>query len=483
VSNPSQQALSGRLPVLPDERIYTSYGSMLWTTAVISAASYGYLIGTTFPSFGSTRLLILGYLIGLILGETLCLFAVGVPSFRYGLDSVDAAKAALGTRGAVVLLIMVLATSLGWAYVLMAMTSQGLATLLSPGIQPNASSHGHLVTSAALGLLLLVWYLARRGAAAMDRLSRLCAPGQILIALALLGLIAWRYGAHSLVGQNALQGQPVTHDTLTQLAFGVEFGFDNGLTMLPFLGGLTRLVRHKRHLVGPTLIGSAVLGASFVAAVAALAADVVGGSGPTVWIIKLAGTVAGSVMVGFLLIANLGTLVVFVYVASVAIQQVRAVAALHWDLIITLTLLPGAVFAFHTEWLLSKVMTWLAYNGVMFVGLAAVLVSDFFLLRHQRLRVSHVFARPREGIYWYWGGVNWIAITVILGCGGIYLALFNPVSLRVSPFFRYAGAGIPAVAIGIAVYYLAMRLIGGNSEKVPKANVEAPRREPIKVGL
>jgi cytosine/uracil/thiamine/allantoin permease len=293
----------------------------------------------------------------------------------------------------------------------------------------------------------------------MERLSRLCAPGQILIALLVLILLVAAYGTPALAGRGAPIAT-VTRDPLAQLAYGVEFGFDNALGVLPFLGGLTRLVRHKRHVVGPTVVGSGIVGAALVATVAALAAAATGDQDPITWMIKLAGPMGGSLMVLFLLIANLGTLVVLIYVAGVAIQQIRFMAGLPWEWVIALTLLPGGLVAFHTQWLLDHVMTWLAYNGVMFVGVAAVMYTDYYCLRRQRLSVPELFAKPPQGTYWYWGGVNWVAIASLGAAAALYLALFDPISLRIHPAFRYAGAGIPSVIAASVMYYAAMRLIG-----------------------
>jgi nucleobase:cation symporter-1, NCS1 family len=455
-----QQALAGRLPVLPHERIYDSYASLLWTTAVLSAASWAYLIGSAFPAFGNTWLSIIGYLVGLVIGEVIVVLAVGIPAYRYGLDAVDVSKAALGIRGSALLLIAVLAASIGWAYVLMAMTARGVGYLAQVSLSPAATVSEPIVVSAAIALLVLIWYLARRGPAAMERLSRLCAPGQILIALLVLILLVAAYGTSVLAGRGAPIASAVTRDPLVQLAYGVEFGFDNALGVLPFLGGLTRLVRHKRHVVGPTVVGSGIVGAALVATVAALAAAATGDQDPITWMIKLAGPMGGSLMVLFLLIANLGTLVVLVYVAGVAIQQIRFMAGLRWEWVIALTLLPGGLVAFHTQWLLDHVMTWLAYNGLMFVGVAAVMYTDYYCLRRQRLSVAELFAKPPQGAYWYWGGVNWIAIAVLGAAAALYLALFDPISLRIHPAFRYAGAGIPSVIAASVMYYAAMRLIG-----------------------
>jgi NCS1 family nucleobase:cation symporter-1 len=457
-----QEALAGRLPVLPRERIYTSYGSLLWTTAVLSAASWAYLVGSAFPSFGNTWLSIVGYLAGLVIGEVLVVMTVGIPSYRSGLDAVDVSKAALGIRGSALLLVAVLAASIGWAYVLVAMTARGVGHLTQLSLATRAPMSEQTVPAVAIGLLALIWYLARRGPAAMERLTRLCAPGQILIALLILGLLVSRYGSKALAGHGVATANAVTADPLTQLAYAVEFGFDNALSVLPFLGGLTRLVRHKRHLLGPTVVGSGIVGAALVATVAALAADVTGEQDPITWMTNLAGPSLGSLMVAFLLLANVGTLVVLVYIAAVAIQQIRVFAVLRWQWVIALTLAPGLIVAFHTQWLLEHVMSWLAYNGVMFVGVAAVMFTDYYCLRRQRLIVTDLFAKPPQGKYWFWGGVNWIAVVTLVFSAVIYLALFDPVTLHVHPLFCYAGAGLPAVVGSSAFYYAAMRLTGAH---------------------
>ena len=49
---------------------------------------------------------------------------------------------------------------------------------------------------------------------------------------------------------------------------------------------------------------------------------------------------------------------------------------------------------------------------------------------------------------------------MIGGAAAFYLVIFDPVSLRVHPLFRYAGAGIPAVMAAGLVYFIAMRVVG-----------------------
>src|SRR5260370_22156682 len=92
LENPASRALAGRLPVLFRDRVFTSYGSFLLTFTAIAAASYSYLVGAALIGVGSTRLGIVGYLIGLVLGMSFVSLAGGAISYRYGVDTVDAGK-------------------------------------------------------------------------------------------------------------------------------------------------------------------------------------------------------------------------------------------------------------------------------------------------------------------------------------------------------------------------------------------------------
>jgi purine-cytosine permease-like protein len=476
-------ALDGRLPVLPEERVYNSFSALLWTTAVLSTASYAYLIGSALQSYGSTSLSIIGYLIGLIIGVVLVVLAVGAVSWRYGIDTIDASKSALGPRGSVVLLLSVLSTCLGWAYVLIAMTARGIGELQKVASQSSVADERTVVV-AGLAIIVVVWILARRGPSAMERLARICAIVQIIVALLILAMLANKYGFAVLKAV-----PPTDHMTRREprasIAFGVEFGFDNALSLLPFLGGLTRLVRSKRHLVGPTVLGAGVIGASLIATVAALAAATFGDTNPISWIIKLSDRRLALCIIAFLLIANVGTMVVQIYVASVAMQQIRALARLQIKWTTALALLPAVVLTFRSAWLLEHVMTWLAYNGVMFVGLAGVLITDFFGVRRQSIHVAHLFAGSRQSLYWYAGGVNWIAMAALLEAAAAYLMLFDPVTLRVQPLFRYMGAGIPAVLICAVSYYAAMTALhrSRRSGAGPLRNVPSEPVAALKVGL
>lgn len=454
----TSQALSGRLPILFGDRIFKSYQSILLTFIAISAASYSYLVGTALVGVGSTRLGILGYFIGMALGTSFVMLAGGGLSFRFGVDTVDAGKAALGMRGSFVLLLSVLGCTLGWAFVLLSMTVRASVRLAYGTAPVRAPGYEVIVVASALLLLVVIWWALRRGAGSMERVSNYCAAAQLLIAFTLLGLICYKFGWARAWYSDAPTLKTYTTDRMTQLTYAVEFGMCNALGMLPYMGGLSRLIGKSKHLIGPTVVGYVLLGAGFISAIGALATATTGEADPAVWIPKVAGSTTGSILLAIMLIANLGALVAQVYLASIAVQQIQFFARLPWRIIVALVLTPGVVIAFRTQWVIDHVMNWLAYNGVVFVGLSSVLFVDFFILRRERIAPAQLFAAHPRQLYWFWGGVNWIAAASVCGSMVLYLSLFDPVTLHYSVWFKYTGASLPSIAACSLVYYVAMRI-------------------------
>jgi NCS1 family nucleobase:cation symporter-1 len=299
----------------------------------------------------------------------------------------------------------------------------------------------------------MVWVIARRGPTLFQRLSQFVAPGQMLVTAFLLGLLFYRFGPAVLWTSDVRPDRALTHDHVLGFAYAAEFGVSNALTWWPIMGGLTRLVKRRRHLLGPAITGVGVLGATFISSVAAIAAARAGTPDPTRWLLALGGPVLGTAMLVFVLAANLITMVILIYLAAVSVQQVRQLTRVPWDLVLALLLAPGVYFAFRTAWVLDVVMAWLSYNGVMFVGITGITLVDYFVLRRQSLDAPQLFTRSASGKYWYWGGVNWAAVGVALASIACYFYLYNPTTYRVAFVFRYFGAGIPTMVLAAASYY------------------------------
>jgi hypothetical protein len=241
------------------------------TFTAIAAASYSYLVGAALIGVGSTRLGILGYLVGLIFGMSFVSLAGGSLSFRYGVDPVDASKASLGMRGSILLLVGVLVCTLGWANVLLAMTAEAAVHIVHIKGFNSGAPLNVKVTLTGFALIIAIWLLVRRGAVGMERVANACAALQIIIAGILLSTILFKYGAVKVWMTDIPPAQAYSPDRMTQLTYAVEFGLCNSLGMLPYMGGLARLVGNSRHLVGPAVCGYGIFGAFFIAAIGALA--------------------------------------------------------------------------------------------------------------------------------------------------------------------------------------------------------------------
>lgn len=453
-----RQALSGRLPLRSNERIYNNYSSFMWTCCAFSAATWAFLIGGYLPYVGDTRIGIAGYLVGLLIGMSLVTLASAVPSHKYGIDTIDAAKSSFGVYGIILPLFGLLATLVGWTFVVVALTSRGAANVVAT-IQQSANEPSEgLVVVFALASIALVWLIASRGPWLFERLSNYIGPGHMLVTAAMLGILLYHHGLN-VFALDVPKEEALVDTKLKGFALAVEFGFSNALTWWPVMGGLSRLVNRRRHIMGPSVVGVGVLGAAFISMVAALAAVAAGTPDPTIWMIKLGGPVFGTIIMTFVLLANVATMVIMIYLAGVSIQQLRLLTRLRWDVLIALMLLPGVYFSFHTGWLLSSVMSWLSINGVMFVGITGITLVDYYILRSENLNPTHLFSRSSTSVYWFWGGVNWIAVVISLGAIGFYLWLYDPVTASMNQYAGYLGAGIPTLVLAAILYFLAMKLL------------------------
>jgi hypothetical protein len=103
--------------------------------------------------------------------------------------------------------------------------------------------------------------------------------------------------------------------------------------------------------------------------------------------------------------------------------------------------------AFNTLWSLSHIATIATYGGLQFLGISVIGIIDYYELRRQSVAVEQLFAIGRLGHYWFWGGVNWVAVVVIAAGIVAYLNFYGPISLGATAKFRYFGASVPVVVV------------------------------------
>jgi NCS1 family nucleobase:cation symporter-1 len=448
---------TGRLPSLATERIFEGSAALFRTVVAFGAAVWMFLMGSALAATGDTKLAVVGFLSGAIFGTAACLVGIALPCLKYGVDSIDASKTFLGVRGAVLAMSGLLVMSLGWAAVLMAMIGRGFAFLMQMGNldgQPNEA----LCIGLSLAVLVACWALLRTGYRFVQHANDVAGPALILVATISLALLVHRYGVRGLWATNIATADALTNDRRKGLCYAVEFGLSAALAWWPFVGGLYRLVRNSRHAVNPLMMGN-LCGSAYCAVVAALAAVNMRTADPVIWIIRLGGRIGGSVIVAIVLLMSIPALCMLLYFAAGCLKQSRVLARIRWDHLIGVMLAPLAMAAFDTQWVLHHVVTVATYGSLVFLSLSAVGAVDFLLLRRGSIAPEYVFAAHHEGFYWFWGGVNWVALGVVAVGMGSYLCLYNPISLATIPAFRYFGVGIPVMLASGLVYYALMRVL------------------------
>ncbi len=446
-----------RLPTLPEERFFSSYSSFFYTLASLASAVWIVLVGGALPAVGDTRLGVLGYACGTVLGAVLVLLGIALPAFRYGVDSVVLGRAALGVRGSGVVVVGVVVSALGWAGIALAMVARGIGQL---GAQLGSTAvEENLVRGVALALIPLLLVLVRHGLPAIRRLNDFAGPGFILLAIISLGLLATRYGAFGLFSVNVPPEQALTHDRLKSFAYGFEFGMTISVAWWPYMGGLYRYLRHRRHAVGPLLFGGSLVGNVFSAAVAAVATVQVGSPDPVVWLLALAGPMVGAIIVCSMLLLSVPAICLMVYFVASALRQSAPLARLSWEWLVGLSCVPLVFVALDTGWTLNHVVTVANLGGLVFFSVCGICLADYWLLRAGKLELRELYVARSGGAYWYQGGVNWVAAAVMAGGTAGYLWLFNPLTMATPHVFRYAGAALPVVVGSGLAYWSLMRLV------------------------
>jgi nucleobase:cation symporter-1, NCS1 family len=443
-------ALDGRMPILPNERIFVSFIPFLWTCTILGSAIWVFLIGGALASIGDIRITIPGLLIGLVIGMLPPILSAGFPSFRYGVDTTDATKAVFGSRGTFISLIGLLYVVCAWQSVVTAFIAKGAATVVA-----RSSAFGFsrpLEVGIALAVVVVAWTIVWLGPKVLERVNNVVAPVLLLLALVMLILLAVRVGPASLWTGAAPKSGRMSMDTHLTFMTAIEFGVGVSFGNWPFTGGLLRLARYRRHVVTAPMLGMGFIGVGFGAAVSAMTAVALPGDDPVNWILELGGRGLGGTVVIAILVGNIAVVGMLSYFAGIAVQQIKLIGRLPWSAIIALMLLPSIVAAFNIDATLSAVIQIANYQGMLMVGIASVCSADYFLLRKQQIDVAQLFVAGAAGRYWFWHGINWIAVGGVIASASVYRMLYDPATIASTPAFRYLGASIPAYIVGAALY-------------------------------
>lgn len=447
-----------RYPTSQGERIFGTR-QLLLLFAAYSAATWTLLFGGDLPSVGTPEMGLVSYGAGYIVGLIPVALATAVMSARYGIDTIDVTKPTFGIRGFYFPLVVVFGSTLAWTYLL---TSMGAAST-SQALSTMSGRHGSfpLWVTALIGILILgiCWFGATSGARFFERMGKWSAPSLFVLVAILFIILVAKFGLGGI--WNVRANDPLSDSSWVNFLYGFEWGVAAALAWWGPLGTFARFAKRPTQIIPSTVWGIGIIGGVLVAVPAAYAAAKTGTPDPTEWIPQIAHAAIAVVGLLFILLANITSVVSLLYVASVQLSQFPFFRRFNRRTLVTIFIVPGIYFALNPHLLVDNVMSVLTYSGYSLAGITMVGFVDIYLLRRKCIDIRAIFdERAGKEKYWFWGGINWIAVIV---AGGAYVVavfwILNPVTLEYNFPFKLMGASVPTMLGAGIIYYGLIRLI------------------------
>jgi NCS1 family nucleobase:cation symporter-1 len=443
-------------PLLRDER---GFGKLAIFLAAFSAAmatwcfSIGGFVAFYLNAAAGTFAIMAGALIGFIL-VTLATLPM---CSKYGIDSVVASRAQLGTRGSIVSLLLVYCSAMGWNIILFVYKGRAISELLiSFGIM-DRKYYSLCVGVVGVLAIFLVLFLIRKGPEYVRSRGPVIAVLVAVMSLVVLFLLLQRAGLHGVLDAVAI----APYDTVTgNWTSALEVMIATNLSWWAYIGTIVRTNPSARQSLWPIVIGFGVGGGIGTLVGLYTGLVVVDSHGdPTHFLVSQGGAIIGFIMLAFLLVANVGTAMMGIYASSLAVRQLPKVGKLSWKWTIVLVALPAMVivglFANSTE---AFFASFLAFLGVAFAPMCGIQITDWYLLRRQRYDVLSLYLQDKSSKYFYLAGFNPVGFVAFAAGVVTYIYLLDPVSYVYRAPFEYTSASFPAAIIAGAVYLIGTRI-------------------------
>lgn len=453
-SQVEKEALFGIAPVLTKEKLYGFMDAILVLSGYC-IATWSYTQGTYLATLVGFKQLLIGAFFGAILMLAIYQLPV-ILSVRYGIDIWIWLKSVFGHKGTTIMTVVIIIINYPWYAV--------CADLFASSMGNLAALFGVTLPSwAPLALRLLCVVLgtviAYRGIGAITHTTRILVP--LLLAL---GVVVVIVGFTSVPFEAIWEYKPDTSgysDSIIPYIISIEANFAFVITLVGGMAEVPRLTKKENAGFWAGVIGQGVSGSFFVVvgAVMSIAMQYVTGEmidDPTLMLATL--SVPALALSSLLLVAfaNIGTQAVGSYIYGVMLKSSFRKADYR-----VLILILAAYVAVLCVWgkIVEYFGSFLTISACIYAPLAALLFTDFFLVRKQKLDLRSAFKLPGHDSYNYTGGINWVGMLCVAAGVAMSLAVYNPVTGEVHNMllFRLTPTGFSF--IGTAVLYYVLSLV------------------------
>ncbi len=442
----------GDAPLLPSERLW-GFWEFTYANSALAIATWAFLIGGAVGLFVGPKEGIAAIVIGNIIGVVLTALATCVATGRYGIEQFVFLRSMFGANGSrIVYFLAVVFLTMGWLAVLGLMfgrSIEGLEGLAAGAAAAPQSGSGLSVLIAAVGAILLTWFIVAKGPTSIKFFNMVVAPALLALMVVMMVLILSKHSFADLMAMKALD--PPFEDNTVNFIIAIEVNIAAGMSWWPYVGNLARLTKTERTAMWPNLIG--IFGAAALGeTVGLLAAVALGNSDPTIWMAQIGGITIGIIALAFVAFANITSMTNILYTSVIGLRQVGtgSFRAMRWEVLALLFCLVPLFLVLFMPGIYDGFFKFLVWTSALNSALTGIGIADFFLLRKQRLNLRALFASPHDPAYRFWQGFNPAGLIALAVGFIVYVWVFNPQTLSHAPVFVYLTASIPScVAAGL----------------------------------
>jgi len=447
----------GDAPLLPSERLW-GFWEFTYANSALAIATWAFLIGGAVGLFVGPKEGIAAIVIGNIIGVVLTALATCAPAGKYGVEQFVMLRSQFGTNGTrLVYFLAVIFLTMGWLAVLAMMFGRsidGMTAMVSGGV---ASPTGVKMMVAALGAILLTWFIVARGPTSIKIFNMIVSPALVVLMVVMLFLILRQHALGDLLALPAID--PPFEDKHLNFIIAIEVNLAAGFSWWPYIGNLARLTKNERTAFWPNIFG--IFGAAVLGEIVGLfGAVALAESDPTIWMTKVGGIGVGVIALGFVAFANITSMANILYTSIVGLRQVgtEGIRRIRWDAILALFCVIPVILVLFFPGMYDGFFIFLVWTSALNSALAGIGIADYFFLRGQRLDLAALHSPLASSPFRFVGGFNPIGLFALAVGFGVYVWVFNPQTLANAVAFKYLTASIPSCVAAGLVHFVLTRL-------------------------
>lgn len=449
-------------PLLPSERTWSAW--QLMVALVVSAtATWCYVIGDFVAQYLGFVQAFFTLTAGCLIGMLIVALAAGPVSLRFGVDSIATVVPQFGTKGWRLASAIQFVSIVGWNSLLMIFFGKSMSQLLIAlgVVSPSAAP---VVLPVSIGLACaLVFVLLLRGASGVGLISKVLSVHVLIGIWVLYTLLSHRWP--ELAAAAPVQGSA---SKLRNFTTGIEVGIVTSFAWWPYLGSMVRMAPSARQAAVPVMLG---MGAPvpLLSMIGVAGSLILQNSDPSIWLRQVGGPSYGILALAFVAAANFGTAMAGSYAAALGLRHYPGLDRAPWPTLVGIAIVPVMAIGFvMPELFFAHFGTFIAFIGVTIAPLCGIQIADYFVLRRRRVSLRALYDPSPEGEYYYWRGVNPVAL-VSMVCGfALYVYLLDPLTYRSHWPFEFMTASVPTVVASGTLYWLLSKLFLCNPGPRPR---------------